>query len=185
MHSNWAQSVLLANLLAHTVLIAGALWCIAFPGRRIYPLSGKNFWYYSMWTLFNFIFLSNAAFIVLDWNTGPWTGSLRFWIGVPAVVSGLGFLLWGIGTLGVKNTSALRDGFVSAGPYRYSRNPQYTGDFFVFAGMSIIANSEVVLVTHLLTSFVFVLAPLAEETWLEEQYGETYTAYKCTAPRFL
>ena len=77
MDTNWAQSVLLTNLLAHMVLIAGALWCIAFPAHRVYPLSGKNFWYYSMWTLFNFIFLSNAAFILLDWSTGPWTSSLR------------------------------------------------------------------------------------------------------------
>lgn len=80
-----------------------------------------------MWTVFNFIFLTNALFIVLDCNTGPWTSTLRFWVGVPSVVSGLGLLLWGIRTLGVKNTSALRDGFVAAGPYLITRNPQYVG----------------------------------------------------------
>lgn len=185
MDTTWARSVLFANMLAQTALIVAALWCIALPRRRIYPLSGKNVWYYTMWTLFTFIFASDVAFVVLDWNSGLWTSPLRFWVGIPVLFSGLGFLLWGIGTLGVKNTSALRDGFVVAGPYLFSRNPQYVGDFFVFAAVSILANSGVVLVTHLLTSFVFVLAPLAEETWLEEQYGEDYALYRREVPRFL
>lgn len=185
METTWASTLLLANLLSHAVLIAGAAWCIAFPGRRIYPLSDKNAWYYVMWSLFNFIFASNLVFVVLDWNSGIWTSPLRFWIAVPVVLAGFAFLLWGIANLGVKNTSGRRDGFVAAGPYRFSRNPQYVGDFFIFAGMSIFANSGVVLVTNLLTALVFVLAPLAEETWLEEQYGETYGTYRTDVPRFL
>ena len=87
--------------------------------------------------------------------------------------------------MGVKNTSALKEGFVSTGPYRFSRNPQYVGDFFIFAGISIIANSELVLVTHMLTSLVFLVAPLAEEPWLEEQYGEQYISYRRDVTRFL
>ncbi len=180
-----ARFLLYANLLAHIVLIAGALWCIAFPSRRIYPLSGKNFWYYAMWSLFNFIFLSNASFIFLDWNSGLWTSPLRFWLAAPLVASGFGFLVWGIATLGLKNTSALKDGFVAKGPYLVSRNPQYVGDIFAFCGVSIFANSEIVLVTHLLTSLVFVLAPLAEETWLESEYGDAYREYRREVPRFL
>ena len=100
-------------------------------------------------------------------------------------VLGVGFLLWGIGTLGVQATSGLRDRFVARGPYLLSRNPQYVGDFLIFAGVTVLANSEVVLVTHVLTSLVFVLAPLAEEPWLEGEYGEAYAEYRREVPRFL
>lgn len=185
MDTTWATTLLTANLLSHAVLLTGAVWCIAFPERRIYPLSDKTAWYYLMWSLFNFIFASNLVFVVVDWNNGIWTSPLRFCVAVPTILAGFAFLLWGIATLGVKNTSGRRDGFVATGPYRVSRNPQYVGDFFIFAGMSIFANSNVVLVTNLLTALVFILAPLAEETWLEEQYGETYNSYRLAAPRFL
>lgn len=185
MNADWARLLLLTNLTAQALLIAGALWCIAFPALRIYPFSGKNFWYYLMWVLFDFIFLSNAVFILLDWNSGLWTSWLRFWIGVPVLLSGSGFFLWAITTLGLKNTSGRRDGFVVAGPYLFSRNPQYVGDFFTFIGIAICANSGVVLVTQLLTVWVFVLAPLAEEPWLQQQYGDSYAEYQREVPRFL
>jgi protein-S-isoprenylcysteine O-methyltransferase Ste14 len=185
MNASWAQYLLDANLLAHGVLVGGAIWCIAFPTRRIYPMSKKNVWYYLMWSLFWLVFVSNVAFVVLDWNSGLWTSPLRFWLAIPVALSGLAFVSWGIATLGVKNTSALRDRFVAAGPYLISRNPQYVGDIFLFTGVAILANSQVVLVTHLLTSFVFLLAPLAEEPWLEGQYEDTYLQYRREVPRFL
>jgi protein-S-isoprenylcysteine O-methyltransferase Ste14 len=79
----------------------------------------------------------------------------------------------------------LADELTSAGPYLFTRNPQYVGDAFLFVGVAVFANSEVVAVTHLLTAFVLLLAPLAEEPWLEEQYGEAYVRYRREAPRYL
>jgi len=123
--------------------------------------------------------------VVLDWNTGPLSPELRFLIGGPSLVLGAAFLIWGITTLGISNTSGARDGFVALGPYAISRNPQYVGDFCLFAGIVIVANSEVVLITHVLTSLVLLLAPLAEEPWLEDEYGDEYMTYRRGVPRFL
>jgi len=47
------------------------------------------------------------------------------------------------------------------------------------------ANSLYLWVTHVLTIMVFAVTPLAEETWLEDQYGEEYTEYKRGTSRFL
>ena len=188
MNLDWAAAeayLLGANLVAHSILIAGVAWCVAFPARRIYPWKTKTPGYYAMWFLFIFVFFTNPVFIFLDWNTGIWSSALRFWVGVPVLALGFSFLLWGITTLGLQNTSGLRAGFVAAGPYLFSRNPQYVGDFFIFAGIIILANSGIVLVTHLLTALVFVLAPLAEEPWLESEYGEAYVKYRGAIPRFL
>jgi protein-S-isoprenylcysteine O-methyltransferase Ste14 len=185
MTAGWARLLLLANLLAQIALLAGALWCIAFPSRRIYPMTGPNGWYYLMWTLFGFIFVSNLAFVVLDWNTGLWPSGLRFWLALPVAFLGAALVTWGMVTLGAKKTSGLADDLVARGPYLVTRNPQYVGDFLLFLGIALFANSEVVAVTHLLTALVLLVAPLAEEPWLEEQYGEAYVEYRRTAPRYL
>lgn len=179
------EALVLTNLLAQAALFAGAVWCIAFPARRIYPMSGKNGWYYAMWLLFYFVLFTNPLFVVLDWNTGIWSSPLRFWLAVPLALAGA--LLFGAGflTLGAKNTSGLRDGFVARGPYLLTRNPQYVGDILMFAGVAVAANSGIVLVTHALTSLVFLLAPMAEEPWLESEYGETYIAYRRNVARFI
>lgn len=185
MNARWAQLLLYANLLSHMALLVGALWCIAFPTRRIYPMARPNGWYYLMWALFGFIFLSNPAFVVLDWNSGTWPSALRFWLALPLAFLGAALVTWGMLTLGARKTSGLADELVARGPYLVTRNPQYVGDFFLFVGVAIFANSGVVAVTHLLTALVLLLAPLAEEPWLEEQYGEAYVAYRQGVPRYL
>ena len=48
-----------------------------------------------------------------------------------------------------------------------------------------IANSAYLWIAHLLLALVFVVAPLTEEPWLEEQYGEAYREYRKRVPRFL
>jgi len=185
MEPAWAQVLLYGNLVAQMTLLAGAVWCIAFPARRIYPMQQPDGWYYSMWGLFGFIFLSNFLFVLLDWNAGLWTSSLRFWLAVPVALLGAALVTWGMITLGAKRTSGLAEGLVARGPYLLTRNPQYVGDFLLFVGVAILANSGIVAVTHLLTALVLLLAPFAEEPWLEAEYGEDYVAYRQRVPRYL
>ncbi|MCJ7715136.1 MAG: DUF1295 domain-containing protein, partial [Anaerolineales bacterium] len=131
------------------------------------------------------VFGLNLMLIILDWNSWIFTSSLRWIVGVPLVTLGSLLLSWGIHTLGTRNTSGIRDGFVLAGPYRFTRNPQYLGDIVLFIGLSIISNSLYLWITHLLLILVFLIIPLAEETWLEDQYGESYLEYKNNTSRFL
>ena len=79
----------------------------------------------------------------------------------------------------------MKDGFVRAGPYAFTRNPQYLGDILLFTGVSIVANSELALVTHMLTALIFLITPMAEEPWLAEEYGEEYVRYRRDVARFL
>ena len=80
---------------------------------------------------------------------------------------------------------SLTGGFVSDGPYRFTRNPQYVGDIVFFIGVGVIANAVFLWIAHLLLALVFVVAPLTEESWLEEQYGDAYREYQTRVPRFL
>ncbi len=84
--------VFLANVGAHLLLLLGVLWCIAFPERRIYPMERATPWLYVIWALFYFIFGSNLALVVVDWNSGSWTSWNRLFLGVPIALLGASLL---------------------------------------------------------------------------------------------
>ena len=127
----------------------------------------------------------NACLLFLDWNSWVFAGNLRFLLGIPLALLGGLLAIWGIATIGWKNSLGLREGFAASGPYRFTRNPQYLGDNVLFLGLSIIANSQLLWVTHALLALVFIITPLSEEVWLKEQYGEEYERYRRESPRFL
>lgn len=56
---------------------------------------------------------------------------------------------------------------------------------FQFAGLSVGANSIHLSIVHILLVLVFLIAPLAEETWLERWHGEQCLAHKRGISRFL
>jgi len=168
------------------IMLVGATWSVAVPSRRIWPPPGKRSWqYYATWLGFFLVFPLNAALLFLDWNAWIFDGASRFVTGVPLATVGTLLVSWGIGTLGVRNTSGLRFGFISSGPYRFTRNPQCVGDMFLFVGLSVVANSSYLWITHVLLILVFMIIPLADELWLEEEYGAEYLSYEQNAPRFL
>ena len=114
-----------------------------------------------------------------------WPHNFRLIVGIPLALVGALLVSWGLATLGARNSSGLKGGFVSSGPYRFTRNPQYLGDMILFVGLSVIANSLYLWITHGLLIIVFAVIPLAEEPWLKAQYGEPYIKYKRGSSRFL
>ncbi len=178
--------IFVTNLVTLFAMLIGVVWSIVQPRRRIWPPPGRRSWQFILtWAGFGLVFAGNAALIVLDWNTGPIRSPLRLLLGLPLSLIGGLLATWGVATLGSGNSLGLRRGFVRQGPYRFTRNPQYLGDMFLFLGLSLMANSLYLWVTHSLLILVFLLTPLAEELWLEAQYGEPYRAYRRDAPRFL
>ena len=168
------------------VLLAGGIWSIARPERRLWPPPARRSWQFALtWVCFGAALLCNVLLILLDWNTWLLHEPVRLLLGVPLSVVGALAVAWGYMTLGRANTSGLSEGFVRSGPYRFTRNPQYLGDIALFIGLSLIANSLYLWVTHGLLILVFILTPLAEESWLEEQYGQPYRDYRRDTPRWL
>jgi protein-S-isoprenylcysteine O-methyltransferase Ste14 len=180
---NW---IFIIDVAINYVLLFGALWSIAYPNKRVWPPPRKWSWQYIItWALFYAAFGLNAALVILDWNTWMIPDEIRLFLGIPVMLVGALLVTWGIFTLGVKNTYGLKDGFISDGPYMFTRNPQYLGDIILFVGIGLIANSLAVLIVHLLMSLVFLITPISEEVWLEKQYGDDYLTYKKSTARFL
>lgn len=168
------------------LLISGGIWSIAITEKRVWPPPGKQSWQYRLtWLCFYLVFLINAILFVLDWNSLGSEGLNRLFVGVPLTIIGGLLVGWGVAALGVKNTYGLQAGFVKSGPYRFTRNPQYLGDILLFIGLSIVSNSWMLWVTHILISILFLIAPITEEPWLEEVYGEDFLQYKKSTSRFL
>lgn len=168
------------------ILLTGILWSVGIPEKRIWPPPSKKSWQYRItWLFFYLVFVLNTILIFVDWNSWIVDSPLRFILGIPLILIGSMLLLWGIRTLGTINTSGVGDGFIQDGPYRFTRNPQYLGDMMLFIGLSIMANSGYLWVTHILLILIFLITTLAEECWLVEQYGETYLEYLGKTSRFL
>jgi len=167
---------------AYTLLL---IWSILRPQQRIWPPGEVSWKLFLVWGLFYVGAGLTVAVMVLDWNTWTIPAVIRFPIGLSLAALGLGLMLWGVRTLGMENTHGLRDRFVTSGPYRFTRNPQYLGDILLFTGILLVANSALAAAILLLFIISFILFPLTEESWLEEQYGEDYLRYKTQTPRFL
>ena len=123
--------------------------------------------------------------MVSDWGNGLPVGAVRYYLGVPLIVVGALFVLWGIVVLGIHRTSGMADALVVTGPYKFTRNPQYVGDMLLFLGMIVVSNSFAAGVGWALLILSFALMPLSEEIWLDEVYGTAYREYKTATPRFL
>ena len=76
--------------------------------------------------------------------------------------------------------------FVSAGPYRYTRNPDYIGQTLLYVGIALTANSwwPLVLLPLVLLAVQYGVVR-REERYLEAKFGQEYRDYVARVPRWL
>jgi protein-S-isoprenylcysteine O-methyltransferase Ste14 len=173
------------GLAAATLLIPLLLRTLNDPAFRIWPTPEPGSWQSRVfWTLFRT--LNVAAFTTavtgepgfLDLSDGVRVAGLFV-----CVLSG-GLYLYALIALGRDNTYCSRDGLVTQGIYRWTRNPQYATVIPVFASLAIAADSGMTYTLCLALACVYVLMALAEEPWLEAAYGLSYLKYCRRVPRF-
>lgn len=179
-------SLLFAGALGgHLLLLAGTLWSVLRPDRRLWPPPGRDSWEFAVtWALFALATGSLLGLGVADWNGVGLPAGLRLPAGGALLASGLGLALWGVRSLGVGQALGLEGGLALEGPYRWSRNPQYLGDVAATVGWIALTGSARVGLVGLVAVVWYLLLPLAEEPWLEERFGEAYRCYRERVPRF-
>lgn len=110
---------------------------------------------------------------------------------VLAVLSALvGAMLrtWGTAYLGtsiVSNPSLRADRVLASGPYRYTRNPLYLGTILHTLCLMILMSPSGGAFTIIAIVALHLLLIASEESYLAEQQGEVYLAYKKLVPRLL
>ena len=120
-----------------------------------------------------------AAFPISEW--ARWVGVLGFFLGIA-------WLIWMFLSLGTNLTDTVvtrRDAhFVDRGPYRYVRNPMYSGILVVGASLGLALGTW--LVPLAATSMFWMLARRTriEEFYLIAGFGDQYRSYMTRVGRF-
>ena len=112
------------------------------------------------------------------------------WIGAALVVLGMTPVIWGSATMHRAGTNVPPNRpatvMVTGGPFRFSRNPLYTGLHVTFIGLCCIANSVWGAVLFVpLAAVMHYGVILREERYLEAKFGEPYRQYRSTVRRYI
>jgi protein-S-isoprenylcysteine O-methyltransferase Ste14 len=110
--------------------------------------------------------------------------------GVALLLAGLVLMLWGLYTFARVRTGIIphrpSTKIVDHGPYRFSRNPMYTGMSTAYLGGALIMNSGwalILLPVVMLALYSFVIRK--EERYLSSAFPEDYASYRARVRRWL
>ncbi len=124
--------------------------------------------------------IAAISFVGLTLFAGLRRGTDLFYLGLTIYVVGYSVVILSLNDYKRANTGDL----VTAGLYRYSRNPQWLGLVGVFAGTALAVGGWL----HLLLVFILAIAYhfqiLLEEEICESAYGAAYRDYMSRVPRY-
>jgi len=102
-------------------------------------------------------------------------------IGLPLFIAGLGLAVWARVHLGRNWGSPMSEKvdpeLVTTGPYRWIRNPIYSGLILAFIGTSIAVSVSWLVIGALIGAY-FVYSAVMEQRFMTEKFADTYPAYR-------
>ena len=110
-------------------------------------------------------------------------------LGIPLLVLGLGFWTWGVsGLLRRGETPDPRKAttqLVTDGPFRFSRNPIYTGGTVGLLGLALLLDTATGVAVVIALALVAHNLTLAEERYLEAKFGDQWREYRSRVRRWI
>ena len=169
---------------AGVTLILFLIWTRFYPDLRFWPTPRPWSWQGILfWSAFRILNLSAIALAVLDWQSSNLLSPDRL-VGAVIAIAGGALYAMAILALGRGNLYCGKDGLVTGGIYRWTRNPQYATAIPAYLGLAVASHSFGALALAILLAITFALMALAEEPWLESAYGDEYRAYRRKVARF-
>lgn len=159
------------------------------PTWHFWPTPGPGTWQgYAWWPLFRGLnVLCFAVALAAAWAQDTGVLGLPDWFRLAVLVSlalATALFVYAFRMLGRDNSYGARDGLVTGGIYRWSRNPQNAMLVVVYGCLAIAADRAQAYVLCAAMMAVYVLMVFAEEPWLAAIYGEPYRRYCRQVPRF-
>jgi protein-S-isoprenylcysteine O-methyltransferase Ste14 len=110
-------------------------------------------------------------------------------VGIPLLVLGLGLWVWGVSGL-LRGGESPDPGkptaqLVTSGPFRFSRNPVYTGGTVGLLGLALLLNTATGAAVTVALAFVVHSLTLAEERYLEAKFGDQWREYRSRVRRWI
>jgi protein-S-isoprenylcysteine O-methyltransferase Ste14 len=181
-----ATPILVIGLAVAGLLLLLLLATLLSGTFRIWPTPGPGTWQsHVFWPLFRG--LNFLCFVMAVVDTGGYLG-LPIWLralALLALVSSTVLFIHAFYVLGRDNSYGARDGLVTSGIYRWSRNPQNAMLVVVYGCLAVATDGGG---TYLLCSSmmaVYALMVFCEEPWLESIYGSSFRRYCRQVPRFI
>jgi len=111
-------------------------------------------------------------------------------IGVTFLIAGLALVAWGLIVFAKARTGILpgapANQIVTKGPYRFTRNPMYTGMAIAYIGGSLILNSVWCLILFpIVLILVIKLVIQPEEAYLEKAFPSEFGQYSSRVRRWI
>jgi protein-S-isoprenylcysteine O-methyltransferase Ste14 len=177
----------LTAILLELIYLGLFLLTIRLPGFRFWPPPSARSWqFFATWLIAGVVAVEFFFVGLLDYDSAflPSLQS-RLPFALLCMIVGMSIGTWAGAVFGFQSTLGLGKWLITRGPYQYSRNPQYIGDSLLALGYMIVTNSWMVGLIGLLGVILNLLAPLTEEPWLENRFGDPYREYKRRVPRFV
>jgi protein-S-isoprenylcysteine O-methyltransferase Ste14 len=133
------------------------------------------------WIILTLGRIAAISFVALTFFTELRLGTYLFYLGTAVYAMGYAVVMISLNDY----KRAMADDVVTAGLYRYSRNPQWVGLVGVFVGtvLAVGGGLHLVLVLTLVAAYHFQI--LLEEDICMAAYGERYRHYMSRVPRYL
>jgi len=131
---------------------------------------------------------------VINWPYNALLGlysrtGLGRWVKLSTLITGLGLLIFFLGTLTWFYARARKKGVADLWVYRWSRHPQYLGWIVWSYGVMFLQGSDIKLnyelsnsLPWLLSTMIIIGVAMLEELKMKKAYGEAYEAYRRRAP---
>jgi protein-S-isoprenylcysteine O-methyltransferase Ste14 len=140
-----------------------------------------------VWSLLVILLVGLSGNYLLRWSFPYWP--LTFVLGLILILSGTVLMTWAASEFSSHGTtlkpSEAATTVVKSGPYAYTRNPIYLSMMLVYSGISLIFNSPLALVLALPVIVLLNRQAEREERYLERAFGDQYTDYQKSVPRWI
>jgi protein-S-isoprenylcysteine O-methyltransferase Ste14 len=103
-----------------------------------------------------------------------------YYAGLALMGLGLAIRFWASGYISKSRTLA------TSGPYAYTRNPLYLGNFVLGLGVSVVSNNIWFIFYYIVSFSILYIGTIWEEQEvLREKFGQVYLDYRNAVPMFL
>lgn len=168
------------------IIILSAFAALTGKFKFFPPPSNKGWQQRTFMTLFRLFLYPLLALSLLFFETvSPASALLQYGIGIPLFIVGFSLAFWITFQMGWRNAFGEKHGLKTQGWFSISRNPVYVATWVGMIGWGLLANTGPVWILLALWAIMYLLAPIFEEPWLEQQYGQEYLDYKRETRRFL
>ncbi len=184
--SSWQIIAFWTSMSAVIAIFSLSILALTMAPFQFFPPPSKKSWQHRTFLLlFRLFFYPLVALSILVFV--PTTGTkalVQFGLGGLLSGAGFGLAFWITFQLGWRNAFGEKTGLRTNGWFRFSRNPIYVATWIGLIGWGILVHHNLVTILLTLWGLMYVFAPIFEEPWLKERYGELYLNYKRSTPRF-